>query len=271
MVNRVYWLGSVVVAGLISCLAQHYHVNAGAEAVQAGTKLLFVNGAEFATNSGFFVRMARDTNGGFAGEYVGALSLTALSADPLAPEPGHALPGSYLEVVMESVEGPTGGSISFWQRPEGTTQSERLFSVPSGTVAGTNRWNLSEGDGSAGSDPFGHIHGRNFTASAEGLYRVGLRIVDSAGNGPGGGPLHAPSDLFYLWFQAGVLLQQVKGADGKHSVVFPAVAGRTWQLEKVWNMEWPWEPLGAPVAGDDRFKAIEVNADETGFYRLRAN
>ena len=264
-------VGLIAGITIMPCFAQHYHVNAGAVALETGSKLLFVNGAEFATNSGFFVRMPTNDPAAFDGEYVGSMSFTALSADPLAPEPGHALPGAYLELVIESVEGPQGGAISFWQRPEGETESQWVFSVPSGATAGTNRFNLSESDGSPGSDPFGHIHGRNFTANESGLYRVAFRIIDTSANGPNGAPLHGPSDLFYLWFQAGVLLQQIKDDDGTHSVVFPAVAGRTWQLESTEALDSTWQPVGEAVAGDDRFRTVEVNPAGMRFYRLRGS
>ena len=261
-----------LIAGItvMPCFAQHYHVNAGAVALETSSKLLFVNGAEFATNSGFFVRMPTN-NPAFAGEYTGGISLTALSADPLAPEPGHALPGAYLEVVVESVEGPAGGAISFWQRPEGEPESRRVFSVSNGTAGGTNRFNLSESDGSPGSDPFGHIHGRNFSASEPGLYRVGLRIIDTSVNGPNGGPLHEASDLFYLWFQAGVLLQPILVEDGTGSIIYPAVAGQTWQLESTETLGTIWQPLGEAVAGDDRFRTVEVSPIGMRFYRLRGS
>ena len=38
--------------------------------------------------------------------------------------------------------------------------------------------------------------------SLEGVYTVGFRALDTSVNGPGGGPIHVPSDVLYLNFYA---------------------------------------------------------------------
>jgi hypothetical protein len=86
-------------------------------------------------------------------------------------------------------------------RSTGFDATEITFTVPVGTTAGTNRFALSENDGTAGADPYGHIHGRMFSATVPGWYVAGFRLVDTGRNGPGGGPRHAPSDLAYFNFR----------------------------------------------------------------------
>ena len=261
-----------VVLALFLCAtfeaAAQHHLNAGATAPTAGSQLLFVNGAEYDTNSAFFVRLTKNATNGFNGEYAGNISVTSLAADPLAPEPGHAAPGAYLELEMVSVQGPGGGSVSFWMNDSAGVPRAK-FTVPSGTTAGTNRYNLSEGDGSPGSDPFGHIHGRNFSASLPGLYEVGLRVVDTSKNGPNGGPIHPPSDLYYIYFQAGVTAD-IRVAEGKVRVRYPAPVGKGWTLERATDAASAgWESVATTIAGDDHMHEFEQPSSSRGFFRVR--
>jgi len=52
---------------------------------------------------------------------------------------------------------------------------------------------VSESDGSPGSDPYGHIHGRVYSFSKPGYYRATWQFVDTSTNGPDGGPVDLPS------------------------------------------------------------------------------
>lgn len=248
--------------------AQHYHLNAGATAPSAGTKLVFRNGAEHDTNSNFIVKLQKNATNGFNGDFVGNISMTSLSADPLAPEPGHAAPGAFLQVEVVSVEGPEDGAFSFWDR--NIVEGEAIFSVPVGTTYGTNRFALSEGDGSPSSDPFGHIHGRNFSATKAGLYTVGLRLFDTSGNGAGGGPIHEPSDLYYIYFQAGITLD-LHVADGKVQVRYPAITGTEWTLQRTVHLEpegTEWEIADAPTVGDDHLHSYDADATAESYFRI---
>ena len=60
----------------------------------------------------------------------------------------------------------------------------------------------SGGAGAAGADPFGHLHGRNFTATVPGDYVVGFKLFDNSGNGTGGGAIHTPSATLNIRFSA---------------------------------------------------------------------
>jgi hypothetical protein len=132
------------------------------------------------------------------------LTFTALSATDLGTGQvlGRALLGSRLAVQVTDVAGPAGGAIGFWEGDGENPGNQVTFSVPVGTTGGTSSFVISENDGAPGSDPYGHIHGREFTATTAGLYTVGFRLVDGSTNGPGGGPLHAPSSVLSMFFQA---------------------------------------------------------------------
>jgi hypothetical protein len=249
---------------------QHFHLNAGAAAPEQGTKLLFVNGSDFATNSLFIVNLQKDTNGTFGGEYFGGITFAALSADPLAPEPGHAAPGAFLELRLESVTGPSGGVVSFWQRnTEGGT--ERLFQTATGKGEGTNTFRLSESDATAGSDPYGHIHGRSFSATIPGLYTLGFRLLDTSMNGPANGPIHLQSDLFFVYYQAGPTLSIQREPDHSLMVIYPVTIGRTWTLERKNRVtDTDWQPL-ENLPGDNHLKLYSEQPAAGALYRLRGN
>ena len=57
--------------------------------------------------------------------------------------------------------------------------------------------------------PFGHIHGRRFTANKPGLYTVGFQFIDTGHAGTDGGPIHTPSKTNYFFFQAGLYLDSI--------------------------------------------------------------
>src|SRR6185436_17749901 len=74
-----------------------------------------------------------------------------------------------------SVAGPPGGSFAFWEGDGESDLGAITFSVPVGTTHATHYLVISENHGEPGADPYGHIHGREFTTSAAGTYIVGLR------------------------------------------------------------------------------------------------
>jgi hypothetical protein len=135
----------------------------------------------------------------------------------------------------------------------------------------TNLWRLSESDGSAGSDPFGHIHGRRFTATRAGIYKVGFTVVDTSTNGAAGGPIHTPSAELPVWFQAGVNLQSVqpKFANDQIRIRFGAPAGFSWSLQYTSDLTNTWQTTH-PVTGNDTFidATHEIPLGQRGFYRL---
>jgi hypothetical protein len=252
--------------------AQHFHLNAGATAPVAGTQLYFANGNLFATNSGFVLNLVMTNAGPYRGYHQGSLTFTALPATPDVGGPafGHAALGAFLELRIESLDGPKDGAWGFW---EGGDVSPR-FSVPVGTRAGANRFALSEGDATPGSDPFGHIHGRVFTATRPGLYVLGVRIIDTSSNGPDGGPLHTPSDLFRMYVQAGLTIDSMGLTDSGVHLVLAGLPANNLSLEASDSLaeDAEWQVIGGPLPGVGRIMTWDDPAPLPGrrFYRLRA-
>ena len=265
---------------VVPTVGQHAHINAGARAPQQGSTLYFVNGASFVTNSGFVLEMPLATNGPYADLYQGAVTFTSLPATLFTGGPafGHAAPGSYIELQTVSLAGPEDGVLGFWLEDEDFGTAQKIFEVPVGTTNGVQMFNLSESDRSPGSDPFGHIHGRRFTLSKKGLYTVGLKLVDTSGNGPGGGPVHPSSDLFYMFFRAGtpdaVIHSIVKGPNSIIIYVETGNDGKIYQIERTETLAGAatvWEPLGEAHSGHGDlhgFEDPEVNLPRR-FYRLK--
>lgn len=251
--------------------AQHGHLNAGALGTNQNDPLYFANGADFLSSSGYVKTLTYTNAGTYAGYFQGNITLTALptTAANAGPDPAAPAPGSFIQAQVVSVEGPAGGAFAFWET--GATQPS--FSVSSGSTA-TNLFLLSESDGSPGSDPFGHFHGRRFTATAPGIYLIGFKLFDTSTNGVGGGPIHTPSEVLQVYFQAGVNLQSIEPDVDHTHVRFAAPAGASWQLEAA-DTPTPlsnWTAVGGPVVGDDFFHEIEDDHPVEGlrFYRVRS-
>ncbi len=246
-------------------LAQHSHINAGAKSSTAGSPLFFANGRAFEAASGYLIHLipTQSTNYGalhFGGTDVTFTSLAAFP-DNGGPNTFAALPGTHVEMILETLRGPTGGALSIWDSVDGFFDATEItFTVPVGTVAGTERMALSENDGSAGADPYGHIHGRRFSANLPGLYVAGFRLVDTSKNGPRAGPIHAPSDLAYFNFQAGVSIADVSLAADHMRVRFGTDVGRSYSVE-VSDSVGPtavWRMVSVPSPGTGRLESADI-------------
>lgn len=257
------------------CLgASHQHLNAGAYGSEPGAALYFVNGDRFAASSGYVVALEKTETGTHAGLHRGSITLTALpgTLDYGGPTFDHAAFGAHLEAVVVELDGPIGGRFGFWESGGEDEGAELTFDVPVGMRGGTNRFGLSETDGSPGVDPYGHVHGRVFTATAPGLYTVGLKLVDTSRNGAEGGPLHRESELFRLQFQAGVTVARWEADGGEVRVNFGAFSGYSYQLESSPSLGGgaAWESVGELVRGDDHVREIRVpRTGERMFFRLK--
>jgi hypothetical protein len=262
----IAFLGAFVATG------QHAHINAGVDAASA---LTFMNADRFAAESGFVVRLPAVANGIRGGYHIAnsptftALPSTALNGGPAT---GHALPGTRVVARIVEVDGPPGGEFGFWESPGDEEDAEALtFSVPVGERAGIREFPLSENSGQPGADPYGHVHGRYFSATLPGLYTVGIRLRDAASNGPGGRPLHTESAVTRFLFQAGdTISKAVHGPEGL-DLVFAAASGRTYQVEYTASLESPsWTAIGTPVTGQNRMAAVTVPSPTVrAFFRLR--
>lgn len=272
---RATWgILALVLAAPSVILAQHLHLNVGASRPQKGVPLSFINGNVFSTNAAWFLPMPLQTNGLHNGLYrAGSLTLTVLPATPDngGPDPWRPAPGSRIVAEVVSLEGPPGGEIAFWDS-DGVAESDSItFRVPVGATNGTWRFTLSEGDGTPGSDPYGHIHGRYFTTTVPGLYTLGIRAVDVSTSAPDGGPWHGPSPVLQLYLQADATLQYLPNPAGYPSLQFAVEKGRTYVLLFSNGVEpTAWRPIWGPVIGNGTIHSVLVAkpTSETGFYRL---
>ncbi|MBL9128399.1 MAG: PEP-CTERM sorting domain-containing protein [Verrucomicrobiales bacterium] len=193
-------------AGLaLPAAAQHGHLNAGAVGQNQGDKLSFANGDLFAASSGYVKELPLASTGTYAGYYEGGITLTALPTTVAngGPAAGASAPGSFVMVGITSVSGPAGGSFAMWE--EGATSPTFSYSVGYDVTSPTSLWALSDassGAGVLGGDPYGHLHGRRFTATEPGLYTVEFRLFDTSVNGTGGAPIHTPSAELPIAFNA---------------------------------------------------------------------
>ena len=268
----------VLLGSATAVVAQHRHINAGAVAPQAGSKLYIANGASFDAASGFLVHLASTNHPVYGPIFLGGSDITFTSlpstADYGGPDPKAAQPGAHLVMVLVSLSGPPGGALSFWDSFDGFfSATEITFTVTVGTIGGTGSFALSENDGSAGLDPYGHIHGRRFSVDRPGLYTAGLVVIDTSANGPGGGPLHPPSDPVYFSFQAGTTIADIKlSADGT-TARFGTDAGKTYFVEAADALapSPAWTTVAGPVAGTDRLGSVSIPgpAGSARYFRLR--
>lgn len=267
------WL---LVACALSASAQHRHVNAGALSQAPGAKLVMVNGVGFNTASRFLARPVPFTNQTYGAIYrTGEITFTGLptSLDNGGPDDFAAQPGARLALQMVSVDGPKGGSFSFWDSDGFADATEISLTLPVGTANGTNAFILSENDGSPGSDPYGHVHGRKFSVDIPGLYTVGFRLIDVSTNGPGGGPLHPPSDLFLMYFQAGTSIGFFDYSIAGNTVKFGTESGKSYYVEASGELGTAadWKVVAGPIAGTGKLETVGGLASGPGpvFYRLR--
>jgi hypothetical protein len=257
--------------GRIVNAQDHGHLNAGVESQTPGSKLIFANGADFATNS-LYVKTLTFTNATqYAGYYQGNTTLTVLPATPAhaGPDPQAPALGSYIFAQLVSLDGPEGGEFGFWD----TGATSPTLKIKSGESGGTNIWRLTEADGSPDTDPYGHIHGRRWTLTKPGLYVLGLRLLDLSTNGIAGGPIHTQSDILYTYVQAGVNVVSIEPDVDHTHVRVTAPLGTNWQLEASDSLSGnaTWTPVDNPVTGVDAIREVVDDTAVVGnrYYRLK--
>ncbi len=137
-------------------------------------------------------------------------SLTALSdGREESGEVNFAHSGAYIWTEIIAVAGPPGGRFGFWERGTPIDQEQPSVSLEANQPTGNPSMVVSGGIDAADQDPYGHIHGRAWTADRPGDYHVTFRFVDRSTTGPGGGPWHPPSAPFVFHFRAGPDFQPV--------------------------------------------------------------
>jgi MYXO-CTERM domain-containing protein len=207
-------LGLLALSGQ-KLFAQGDHIYTG---VLPSGQLYFDNGAAFLASAGYPGRtLSYSSTGVYAGYDNGSLTFPVQPATA-APEGAAAADapplGSYIELAIVSVTGPAGGKFGFWEA--GATQPTFSYNVGYQVAVPTQLWNISDptagyGAGQVGGDPYGHIHGRRFTATEDGTYTVGFETVDISGQA-------SHSDVLYIQFNA-------TGAAVPEPAEYAAVAG----------------------------------------------
>jgi hypothetical protein len=269
-------------------LPAHEHLAAGATGTTNGATLVFQNAADFGGEAGFVFNLAEGTaDGAYLGYfYTDDVVFEALAATPDygGPEPGAAALGTYIQLKLLSVEGPSGASFGFWETSQdGVDSTNQAWSVTVPYRNGSNLIPVSESDGSPGSDPYGHLHGRVYSFTKPGLYKVGWQFVDTSTNGPNGGPVDLPSAPFYLYYQAGLTIGTIEAVTNGVNVTFAAPSNipdsgvgpateYTLQSSPSLGANSVWQPVGAAVVGDDHLHTITVpTVIPAQFFRLQAD
>jgi hypothetical protein len=254
--------------------AQHVHLNVGATNQAQGMPLYFQNGGTYGTNGLFVMPLPLATNGPYAGHYITTgFSPTVIGTGFFQPP----APGTQVRLRFIGASGPADASFNVWDVPGFNEEDEEAsaitFSVPTGTTNATQSILLSQNNGQAGADPFGHIHGRAFSASKPGLYAVSFRAYDASINGPFGVPLHNPSDILSIYFQAGITIAGITRTNDTTTLTFATFQGKTYYVHASTNLgsSTAWQDISGPVAGANRLEF--VTDSEPGvphkFYRLR--
>ena len=274
----------------VCVLAQaHDHMPAGATSSNPGATLQYVpEAADFTTNSLFvFSLTAGTTNDPYLGYYYTSDQVfTALAAtgNNGGPSPGAAALGTYVQVELLSVQGPPGASFGFWETAlNGVNSTNLTWSVSVPYTNGTNLIHVSESDGSPGSDPYGHIHGRIYSLTKPGLYIATWRFVDTSTNGPGGGPVDLPSAPFSTYYQADLTIAGISLATNGVNVVFAAPSNQpddlstpptnyTLESSPSLGATAVWQSVVGVIVGDDTLHTVTVpKTNSATFFRLGAS
>ena len=179
--------------------ASAQHLNTGALGTNQGSQLIFANAEAFVQQSGYVGKLIYTNAGTYGGYYGFGLNPTVLPATIANGGPVSNAPalGSFIQMRIESIAGPTNGAFAFWDT--GATNPTVVATV--GDSEPSPFFALSDAHGNAGlpgADPFGHIHGRRFTLNKTGNYTVGIRVFDTSTNGVNNEPIHRPSDVLYV-------------------------------------------------------------------------
>ena len=267
---------SALVCGLVlssrTLRAQdHGHLGAGAFGTNRNSQLHWENGADFIASSGYVKTFDYTNSGRFAGFYQNNITLTALpqTAAYGGPAPGAASFGALILGRLSLLSGPPGGSFGFWET-NSTAVTGPSVSVGVGETA-TNMFRVTQTDGSPDADPFGHIHGRRLSATKPGLYQVGFQAVDVSTNGTGGGPIHTPSAVLPVWFQAGPVVPWLRRTNNVTWITYGSITNRTCIVEYCTNLsQMNWIGLSTN-GGTDYFQTVSDTNAAGGerFYRFR--
>ena len=269
-----------LVAGMVLALAlhavaqDHGHLYISAYSQQPGAQLYFDNGGIFELTSGYVKTLVLNTNSAsrYVGRYDGNITVTPRSTNTLRGADygtNAAAPGSVIYFQIGRVEGPAGGAFEFWE----STGTVPAISIAVGS-GGTNLVKVTEAAGAPGDDPYGHIHGRRFTATVPGIYRATIRALDISTNGPAGGPNHTPSAPITIAFQADFNIASVSRTNSVATVKFGTATTHDCTLQANTNLLLSngWVDVGSKLRGTDYFQSVQDAAatNSARFYRVLA-
>lgn len=211
-----------------------------------------------------------------------AFSFTALSdGQEEDASPGHPHTGAYIWMEITGISGPPGAKFGFWEAGRSTSHDTPTVSFVANQPTGNFAFVISTGYDAADQDPFGHIHGRAWTADKPGEYQVRFRFVDLSTTGPGDGPWHAPSSEFTLHFQSGPdFTPSCKLLDGTGCVLTwpsrmgiwePYQTGVVFRILRTTNPETePWSQIGSVTGTTAETATFTDPSPPPGkaFYRL---
>ena len=271
----------------------HDHMPAAATSSDPGATLEYDPFAtDYTTNSGFVFSMEAGTpDDAYLGYYYcddQVFTALAATGDNGGPEVGHAAPGTYIQVKLLDVEGPTGASFGFWETAgqgdgEGVDGTNLTWSVPVPYHNGTNLIYVSESDGSPGSDPYGHLHGRVYSVTKSGFYKATWQFVDTSTNGGGGGPVDLPSAPFATYYQADLTIAGIAVNTNSVNLTFAAPSDQpddlstpptnyTLESSPTLGATAVWSQIGDVIVGDDTLHIVTVpNTNSAAFFRLSSD
>jgi hypothetical protein len=238
-----------------------------------GAPLCFLNAHKFAAQSEWVVNLHCTNAAPGPTQYERCIPMLAVPATEAngGPANHHAALGSRVECQIMSLAGPSGARLSFWEAGE----AEPRFTVPVGEMAGTNRICISVNEGAPGGDPYGNIQGRRFAVTQPGTYCLDFQLVDTCSNGLGGGPIHAPSERYRIYLQAGLTVNALSRQGASVAVSFGGESGQNFYLERATALgpSARWEAAAGPVLGRNRLQTLVDGAPTSGqsFYRLRGS
>ncbi len=269
-------------------LHAHDHLEAGVLSATPGAPLTLINDADYGGDYGFAFNLGAGAPGSpYDGYYyMNDLVFVAQAATPDfgGPEPGAAGLGTRVSVQLLGIQGPEGAHLGFWETFQDEVDSTNLtWTLPVPLTGGTNLIQVTQTPPSPNSDPYGHLHGRIFSVDQPGFYVTTWQFVDLSTNGPGGGPVQAPSAPFDLFFQADLTVARIRKTQGGADVLYAApsnipdsgigpATNYTLESSPTLGPTAIWTPVGPVVVGDDHMhtNSITLGSGAT-FFRLEAN
>ena len=159
-----------------------------------------------------------------------SFSFTALSdGQAESGDINFAHTGSEIWMEITAVSGPVGANFGFWENDPSDVSETPTVSFPTNTPTGNYTFPISEPlpwMEAEDQDPYGHIHGRCWTADRPSDYWVSYRLVDRSNCGPNNGPWHTPSPTYVFRYKAGPDFQPtMTRADGGCTLTWPSQMG----------------------------------------------